>query len=282
MKLASFETQGRTSFGIVEGDNVRDAGAVLGAAAADLKSLLAAGLPALKRAAEDAPILPLTEVRLLPPVTNSAKVFGTGYNFQSHIDEVNASRTEHPFLFVRFADSQVGSGTPLVKPLVTEKFDYQGALAVVIGRPGRHIRVADAMAHVAGYACYNDASVRDWQRHTTQFTAGKNFPGTGGFGPWMVTADEIPDPRELTVLTRYNGAQVQNESIANLLFDVPTVIAYCSEFTVLGPGDVIIMGTPGGVGARQTPPKWLTAGVTVEVEIEGIGVLRNTVVDELP
>jgi 2-keto-4-pentenoate hydratase/2-oxohepta-3-ene-1,7-dioic acid hydratase in catechol pathway len=280
MKLASFVHQGRPSFGTVEGDSIRDLGAVMGPSIPDLKSLLAAGVQQAATVAGSAPRVPLDAVQLLPPIPNSAKVFGTGYNYQSHIEEVNASATPYPFLFVRFADSQVGSGQPLVKPRVTEKFDYQGSLAVVIGRPGRHIARQDALSHVAGYACYNDGSVRDWQRHTTQFTAGKNFPATGGFGPWLVTADELTDPRELTVVTRHNGREVQRESVANLLHDVPALVTYCSEFTELGAGDVIVTGTPGGVGARQVPPLWLVAGVTVEVEIEGIGILRNPVVDE--
>ncbi len=151
---------------------------------------------------------------------------------------------------------------------------------MVIGKPGRRIAQADAMSHVAGYACYNDGSVRDWQNHTAQFTPGKNFPGTGGFGPWMVTADEAPPVDQMTVTTRLNGQQVQQASCSLLIFNVAQCIAYISAFTELRPGDVISTGTPGGVGAKRTPPLWMKDGDQVEVEIKGVGILRNPVVAE--
>jgi 2-keto-4-pentenoate hydratase/2-oxohepta-3-ene-1,7-dioic acid hydratase in catechol pathway len=284
MKLASFVRAGRPSYGLVEDDQLLDVGAVLAADHPTLKSLLAFGpeVPAIVRAAAPrAAALALGEVQFLPVIPDPAKIFCAGYNYMSHVEETGKTAPEeHPFLFTRFADSQAAHGQPLLRPKVSTRFDYQGALAVVIGKGGRHIARDRAMRHVAGYACYNEASVRDWQKHSTQFTAGKNFPQTGAFGPWLVTADEITDPTQLTVVTRHNGREVQRESVGNMLFDVAALIAYCSTFTPLSAGDVIVTGTPGGVGALYKPPLWLEPGVTVEVEIAGIGVLRNTVADE--
>jgi 2-keto-4-pentenoate hydratase/2-oxohepta-3-ene-1,7-dioic acid hydratase in catechol pathway len=183
----------------------------------------------------------------------------------------------HPTVFVRFASSLAAPGAPLELPGASDQLDYEGELAVVIGRPGRHIAPADALGHVAGYSCFNDGSVRDWQRHTTQFTPGKNFDRTGSFGPWLVTADEIGDPRSLTLTTRLDGEVVQHSSVDLLIFDVPTLLAYLSTFTELRPGDVIATGTPGGVGMARSPQRWMRPGEVVEVDIERVGVLRNTI-----
>ena len=179
-------------------------------------------------------------------------------------------------IFTRFANSQVGSGQPMIRPLESERFDYEGEMAVIIGKAGRRIAREAALAHVAGYACYNDGSIRDWQRHTSQFAPGKNFVGTGAFGPWMVTTDEIPDISKQTIATRLNGVEVQAAPISDLVFDVPALIAYCSTFTELVPGDVIVTGTTGGVGAYRTPPLWMKEGDVVEVEVSGIGVLAQS------
>ena len=168
----------------------------------------------------------------------------------------------------------------MIRPNVSEQLDFEGELAVVIGRRGRHIRREDAFDHVLGYSCYNDGSVRDWQRHTHQFAPGKNFVSTGGFGPWIVTADEIGDVGKQTLVTRLNGVEVQRTTIDDLLFDIPDIIAYCSTFTELAPGDVIATGTTGGVGAARNPPLWMKPGDVVEVEISGVGILRNVVEQE--
>jgi 2-keto-4-pentenoate hydratase/2-oxohepta-3-ene-1,7-dioic acid hydratase in catechol pathway len=183
----------------------------------------------------------------------------------------------NPVLFARYAGSQIGHGAPLIKPLESDEFDYEGELAVIIGKAGRRIPETEALHHVAGYACYNDGSVRDWQRHTQQFMPGKTFSGTGGFGPWMVTADEIPDPTELHLQTRLNGEVVQDTDVSLLIASIPRLISYCSTILPLLPGDVIVSGTPGGVGARRNPPLWLRDGDTCEVEISRIGVLSNPV-----
>jgi 2-keto-4-pentenoate hydratase/2-oxohepta-3-ene-1,7-dioic acid hydratase in catechol pathway len=167
-----------------------------------------------------------------------------------------------------------------VRPQESDDLDYEGELAVVIGKPGRRIAVAQAWHHVFGYACYNDASVRDWQRHTTQFVPGKNFERTGAFGPWLVTADEIGDPENLTLTTRLNGQEVQRATAGQMIVPIPEQIAYISTFITLLPGDVIVTGTPGGVGARRKPPLFMRPGDVVEVEIERIGILSNRIAAE--
>ncbi len=183
-------------------------------------------------------------------------------------------------MFTRFTDSQVGHGQPIIKPDVSDQVDYEGELAVVIGQGGHQIPEAAAMDHVAGYAAFNDVSVRDWQRHTTQFVPGKNFFHAGAFGPWLVTADELPEITAQELTTRVNGETVQHAPISDLLFPIPRLIAYISAFTPLSPGDVIATGTPGGVGFYRDPQLFLFPGDVVEVEISGIGTLRNLVAAE--
>jgi 2-keto-4-pentenoate hydratase/2-oxohepta-3-ene-1,7-dioic acid hydratase in catechol pathway len=194
--------------------------------------------------------------------------------------EMGREEPEHPVLFVRFADSLVGSGCPLVKPKVSEQYDFEGELAFVIGRRARYVTEAAALEHVAGYACFMDGSVRDYQNHTSQFTAGKNFPASGSFGPYLVTADEIPDPAALRLETRLNGKVMQQAPIADMCFGVARLVAYVSTFTVLAPGDVITTGTPSGVGFARRPPVWLQPGDRIEVEIDGVGLLGNPVIAE--
>ena len=186
----------------------------------------------------------------------------------------------YPAVFTRWPDTLVAHGAPLVRPKDTERFDYEGELAVVIGRGGRAIGRDRALDHVAGYSIFNDASVRDWQRHGGQFTPGKNFPGSGGFGPALVTPDEIDDLGAQRVQTRLNGTLMQDQPVADLIFDVPWLVEYLSAFTTLSPGDVIITGTPGGVGDGRDPPVYLQPGDTVEVSIGAIGTLHNPVVAE--
>ncbi|MCC6006561.1 MAG: fumarylacetoacetate hydrolase family protein [Rhodobacteraceae bacterium] len=281
MRLASFETARGASFGLVEGEALRDLGALPGRPWADLRACIGAGglAEAAARAAE-APLVALSDVRFLPVIPNPARILCVGINYASHIAETGRETPEKPMLFVRFPSSQVGHGQPMLRPAESERFDFEGELAVIVGHGGRRIPQSEALAAVAGYACYNDGSIRDWQRHSSQFTAGKNFPATGAFGPWMTTTDDIPDPAALNLITRLNGAVVQEAPISDLVFDVPALIAYCSTFTPLEPGDVIITGTTGGVGAFRTPPLWMKSGDVVEVEIDGIGTLSNPVADE--
>lgn len=279
MKLISFRRLGSASFGLVQDDHVADLGPIAGARAPDLVSALREGLLA-ELAAKAVFDIPLTEVELLPVVTNPGKIFCVGHNYETHRQETGRAKVGHPSIFTRFADTLTPHGGPIVRPKVSTSLDFEGELAIVIGKGGRHIAEADAMSHVAGFACANDASVRDWQWHTQQFTPGKNFPTTGGLGPWLVTPDEIADLDAVTVTTRLNGQQVQHASLADLIFPLPTIIAYLSAFTPLSPGDLILTGTPGGVGAKREPPLWMKAGDEIEVEITGVGRLINTVVDE--
>ena len=275
MKLVSFVVNGRHSMGVVDDEEIADVGAVLGG---DLKALLAAdGLARARDAVSQATRIPLADAALLPVIPNPGKIFCVGHNYETHRQETGRDKTEHPSIFVRFADSQIGHGAPLLLPAVSTMFDYEGELAVVIGKGGRAIPAERALEHIAGYSCYNDGSVRDWQWHTRQFTPGKNFPGTGAFGPWLVTADEIPDPSVLSVTTRVNGQVMQSQPTADMIFPIPTIIAYLSQFTALSTGDVIVTGTPGGVGAKRQPPVWLQDGDLVEVDIPQVGLLTNRV-----
>jgi len=282
MKLNSFTSKGIQSYGVVDGNRVFDVGSVLFSQFPDLRSILRAdALGRLHEAQSDCPRLPLEDVTLLPPIPNPSKIFCIGHNYEEHRAEMNRPKTSYPSTFFRFADSQVGQGGHVIAPRVSSEIDYEGELAVVIGKGGRYIAVEDALSHVAGYSCYNDISVRDWQRHTTQFGPGKNFPSTGGFGPWLVTADEIPDPQTLELTTTLNGDVVQRANTNQMIFTVAELIAYCSSFTPLNAGDVIVSGTPGGVGMKRTPPLYMKAGDTVDVEISGIGKLALTLQAEV-
>ncbi|MFC3228714.1 fumarylacetoacetate hydrolase family protein [Marinibaculum pumilum] len=282
MKLATFAIQDRTSYGIVTGGQVADCGAALAAALPDLKAVIAAGaFDRVAAAAADAPKLPLDGVTLLPPIGNPDKIVCVGLNYADHQAEMGKFPADaYPVLFLRVPSSQVGHGSPLVCPKLSERFDYEGELAVIIGKPGRHIAEAEALSHVAGYSIYNDGSVRDFQQHTTQYTPGKNFKASGGFGPWMVTADEIPDPHALHLTTRLNGEVLQDADTSLMIHKIPKVIAYISQWAELLPGDVISSGTPGGVGASRKPPVWMRPGDVAEIEVTGIGTLSNPVVAE--
>ena len=281
MRFATFHLQGASSWGIIDGNEAVDLGALLGDRYPDLKSAIAAdALTEAAAGAARATRHPLSAISWLPVLPNPDKILCVGLNYEMHRKETGRSEVENPTIFTRFANSQIGHGADLVRPRVSHELDFEGELAIVIGKPGRHIVRADALSHVAGYACYNDGSVRDFQRHTHQFTPGKNFPGTGAFGPWMMTPDELGDLASLRLQTRVNGEIVQDATFDQMIFDVPRIIEYCSSFTRLEPGDVIATGTPGGVGAKRTPPLWLKPGDVVEVEIDRLGTLRNGVADE--
>jgi 2-keto-4-pentenoate hydratase/2-oxohepta-3-ene-1,7-dioic acid hydratase in catechol pathway len=279
MKLCSFSTHGAASYGILTDGGIIDLGRRF--PAATLRDFLDAGNMDLAAGLADAaPDHAVDAVMLEPVIPNPDKIICVGLNYHDHVQETGRTVTANPVLFARYTGSQVGHGQPLLKPLESDEFDYEGELAIIIGRGGRRIPAARALEHVAGYACYNDASVRDWQRHTSQFMPGKTFAATGGFGPWMVTSDEIRDPSQLTLTTRLNGEVVQQTTTDLMITDVPALIAYCSTILPLLPGDVIVSGTPGGVGAKRTPPLWMRAGDVAEVDISGIGVLRNPIMGE--
>lgn len=281
MKLASYERQGEAAYGLVIADRVYD----LGANGDSLQGALTRGSGWMQERAREATAaghdgVPLAEVSFLPVIPRPAKIICFGLNYADHRDEARHDASAHPSVFFRYADTQIGHGRPAVKPAVTEMFDYEGELAVVIGKPCRAVPAQDAMQVVAGYSCYNDLSARDWQQHTSQWAPGKNFPGTGAFGPWLVTADEIPDPGTLHLVTRVNGEQRQSASVSTLIFSIPELISYVTAFTPLDAGDVLVTGTPAGVGLFREPPAFLNAGDRVEVEISGIGTLQNVIADQ--
>jgi 2-keto-4-pentenoate hydratase/2-oxohepta-3-ene-1,7-dioic acid hydratase in catechol pathway len=240
--------------------------------------LAADALDAAREAAASAPLLAMDAVTLLPVIPDPSKIICCGLNYDEHRIESNNPERGYPTLFVRFADSQTAHGAPVEHPAETAKLDYEAELAVVIGRGGRRIARDAAWAHVAGYSCYNDVSVRDWQKHSLQMTPGKNFPTTGPFGPWLVTRDEIDDLDSLTIRSRLNGEVMQDAHLGDMIFGIPQLIEYISTFTPLSPGDVILTGTPGGVGLRRDPPVFMKPGDRIEVEIEKIGLLSNPIV----
>lgn len=283
MKLISYKHAGRESWGALSGERVLDLAAASGCATlADfLASPSFAERDALAARAQPGP--QLAEVELLPVIPRPEKIVCAVRNYMDHHQEVLAAGmqrelSEFPPIFLRVWRSQVAHGQPIVCPRVSESLDWEGELAVVIGQGGRDIAEADAWKHVAGYSCYNDASVREWQFHAKQIASGKNFEGTGAFGPWMVTADEIAPGRELKLQTRLNGEVVQSSHTGHMIFPIPRLIAYSSTIFTLMPGDVIVTGTPAGVGWSRKPPRFMKPGDVVEVEIEAIGVLRNPVV----
>lgn len=283
MKLASYLVEGRERFGLVRADGIIDLSSRL-PEVASLKALLEHGLACLDNLTLPSQVdYTLSQVSLLPVITNPGAIFCMGMNTHSHCAEVaQFSGHEHvppkPYVFTRTARSHVGHATPMEKPNNSPLYDFEGEIAIIIGKLGRHISEADALSHVAGYACYNDGSLRDYQCHSPMFTAGKNFPKSGAFGPWMVTADEITDPTTLTLTTRLNGNVVQEMPYADLIYNFPQIISYISEFTELQPGDVIVTGSAAGVGLFRKPQLWMQEGDVCEVEIAGVGVLRNSII----
>jgi 2-keto-4-pentenoate hydratase/2-oxohepta-3-ene-1,7-dioic acid hydratase in catechol pathway len=282
MKFATFKANGTATWGVIDGADAVDLGTVLRDRYPDLKSVIASNV--LHEAAEqagDARRFPLAEIEWLPVIPNPDKILCVGLNYEMHRKETGRAEVDNPTIFTRFANSQTGHLANIIRPRVSHELDFEGELAIIIGKAGRYISRADAWSHIAGCACYNDGSVRDFQRHTHQFTPGKNFPDTGAFGPWMMTPDELGELGPLRIQTRVNGQVVQDATFEQMIFDIPRVIEYCSSFTRLEPGDVIATGTPGGVGAKRTPPLWLKPGDTVEVEIDRLGTLRNGIADEV-
>ena len=281
MKFISYRTgDGQASYGILRGDDeVVDLGRRLGQQAATLKALVATGQAAALASphASAAADHRLANLTLLPPIPDPQTIACVGHNYEEHRVETQRDPTQHPSIFLRVAESLQGAGQPLVMPIESAQLDYEGELAVVIGKAGRRIAEADAWDHVFGVACFNDGSVRDWQHHTRQFIPGKNFPGTGAFGPALVTLDELPADRVLPLTTRVNGEQVQHATTDQMIFPIPVLLAYVSTFVTLAPGDVIVTGTPGGVGVKRNPQRFLKPGDTVEVEIGSVGRLVNQV-----
>lgn len=282
MKIASFIHGSEYSYGVVVGDGIVDLGrryrdrfpslrALLDAAALDEAAAMAAREPADFK---------IDDVTFHPVVPNPDKIICSGVNYRLHIEESDVDVPDRPILFTRLSNTLVGHGQPLICPAVSEQFDWEGELCAVIGRGGRHIPEERALSHVAGYTCFIDGSVRDYQAHS--IAAGKNFFATGGFGPWLTTADEIGDPAALTLVTRLNGEVMQETTTDLMIFSVPQLISYVSTVTPLVPGDILVTGTPSGVGAARNPPIWMGPGDTIEVEISKVGVLQHPIVAENP
>ncbi len=280
MKLLSFAVGGKELFGVLSGEGVVTLNKRV--RQQSLRAALAAGkLEAMRKAANGSePDHKLADITFRPAIPVPGKILCAGINYRSHAAETGRELPMQPSMFIRFTDTLVGHGGEMIRPTVSDNFDFEGELALVIGKGGRHIKAENALGHVAGYTCFVDGSVRDYQKFSV--TSGKNFPGTGPLGPWIVTTDEIPDPSKLTLTTRLNGTQVQHSPTDLLIYSIPQIIAFCSDFTALSPGDVIATGTPEGVGHSRKPPLWMKASDVLEVEISSIGTLRTHIVDEKP
>jgi len=279
MRIASVEWQSRPVYGRVEGDDIVLADDDLLARCPTIVELLATDAVGDLRAS-NGNIIPVSDTGFQPAVPRPGKIICVGINYRAHMKEMGHPDPSYPVLFTRFADTLVGHGQPLIRPRNSDNYDFEGELALVIGRTAHHVKAAEALDYVAGYTCFMDGSLRDYQKHGSQFTPGKNFDRSGAMGPWLVTSDEVPDPSVLNLETRLNGKVMQSAPIHDLKFDVPKLIEYISGFSKLQPGDVISTGTPAGVGFARDPQVWLRPGDTLEVAIDGIGILSNSVVAE--
>jgi len=285
MRIVNFSKGGKPTLAVRQGDRLVDLSIAAPDLPGDLPGLLAAGgLAKAKSAAAAAGAnATVAEAGLvyLPPVSAPGKIVCLGLNYRDHAIETNNPIPTYPVVFTRFATTLAGHGQPMLRPKVSVQYDYEAELAVIVGRKTRHASAANALDAVAGYACFNDGSIRDYQFKSSQFGMGKNFDATGGFGPEFVSADELPaGAAGLAIKCRLNGQTVQDSNTSQHIFDVPQTIVVLSEVMTLNPGDVIIMGTPPGVGAARKPPLWMKDGDVCEIEIEGIGVLRNPIADE--
>jgi 2-keto-4-pentenoate hydratase/2-oxohepta-3-ene-1,7-dioic acid hydratase in catechol pathway len=283
MKLLNFAAEGRSSYGVLKDNGVVDAGARWGSTYPTLHSVLEAGaLNALRELAAKSPAdYGLEHIRLLRPLTGQGKILCVGINYPDHDERKGVSeRPQYPSLFFRVPSALVAQDEPLMRPAESPQLDYEGEIALVIGKAGRRIPERDTAAYIAGYTICNEGTVRDWQRHTkVNNTAGKNFDRSGAIGPWIVTPDEI-GAGPMRIITRVNGEVRQDATTDQMLSPFSFLISYISRFTTLDPGDIIVTGTPPGTGARSNPPRYLVPGDTVEVEVSGIGVLRNGVADD--
>ena len=287
MKFMMFETGKGPALGLVEGETVINLGALDAQLPKDMLALIAAGpsaLTAVKTAAGKAPASakhPLASVKPALPIAHPPKFICVGLNYLAHAKEGGHATPTYPSFFARYDRSLVAAGQPVIRPKVSNQLDYECELTIVIGKGGRNIPEASALDHVFGYTLFNDVSVRDFQRKTTQWLAGKNFDGTGPLGPVVVTADELPSGASgLNIMTRVNGETMQSSNTSDMIFPTARCISLLSEFMTLEPGDLIATGTPSGVAHARKPPAWMKAGDVVEVEVERIGILKNPIVDE--
>tara|TARA_B100002051_G_scaffold200699_1_gene190672 strand:+ start:989 stop:1843 length:855 start_codon:yes stop_codon:yes gene_type:complete len=282
MKFVSFSHEQKSKFGIIEKGKILDlTGKILGANT--LKQLISNknGInEAKKYASNNQGNINLNKIEFLPVIPDPGKIICVGLNYSEHVKETGKKLEKNPVIFFRVPESQTAHNQPIQKPKVSNNLDYECELAIIMGKSEKHIEPKDAMKHVIGYSCYNECTVRDWQQHTSQFGMGKNFEKTGSFGPHMVLAETIPDYKKLSIQTRLNGEIMQDAKLSQLIFDIPTLISYISKAISWKSGDVLVSGTPGGVGFKRKPPIFMKEGDKVEVEIQEIGTLTNTIKNE--
>ena len=287
MRLVAFDDKGTAKLGVLLGEAVVDLTRAAPELPRDLVSLIKAGPAAFSAAGEAArkakpdATRPASGLRFRPPIENAGKIVCLGLNYVDHAAEGGHAKPEYPSLFMRCTTSLAAHGEALWRPKASSKFDYEAELVAVVGRAARHVSLANALDHIAGYSCFNDGSIRDYQRKTSQWTIGKNFDRTGGFGPWFVTSDEVPPGAAgLSIQSRLNGKVMQNANTRDMIFPVAETVVLLSQCMTLEPGDLLVMGTPAGVGYARNPPVWMQPGDTIEIAIEGIGVLSNPIADE--
>jgi 2-keto-4-pentenoate hydratase/2-oxohepta-3-ene-1,7-dioic acid hydratase in catechol pathway len=286
MRFASIHRAGRTALAVAKDGSSEFHGIFADESdyPGDLATLIAGGSECLATAGlrlQKSPTIDMATVQYLPPLPAPGKIICVGLNYADHSAESGFEVPTYPTIFGRFASSLIGHGAPIVRPLVSEQLDFEGEFVAVIGSGGRDIPKGAALSHIAGYSLFNDASIRDYQFKAPQWTMGKNFDDTGAFGPWFVTADELPPgAKSLRLQTRLNGQIVQDTSSDDLIFDVASLVSILSEAFTLCAGDIIVTGTPGGVGLARTPPLWMKPGDLCEVEMDGLGILSNRIVDQ--
>ena len=287
MRLVAFEHAGSARLGVCEGENVVDLTLAGPGLPGDLLAFIRGGADARSavtmavRAAAASARRPMAGLRLLPPIPRPGKIVCLGLNYVDHAAEGGHSKPEYPSFFLRCATSLVAHGEPIMRPRCSDRLDFEAELVAVVGRTARHVAKADAHPFIAGYSCFDDASIRDYQHRTAQWSIGKNFDQTGAFGPWFVTADELPPGGAgLSIQSRLNGQVMQKANTRDMIFPVDETVQLLTECMTLEPGDLIVMGTPGGVGHTRKPPVFMKDGDVIEIEIESIGVLRNPVRDE--
>jgi 2-keto-4-pentenoate hydratase/2-oxohepta-3-ene-1,7-dioic acid hydratase in catechol pathway len=287
MRLVAFDDGGKAKLGVLQGETVVDLARAAPELPRDLLGMIRVGATAFAAAGEAAGRAgadarrPLTGIRFRLPIENAGKIVCLGLNYVDHAAEGGHAKPEYPSLFLRCNTSLVAHGEAIWRPRASTKLDYEAEMVAVVGRTARHVAVGDALDYVAGYSCFNDGSVRDYQRKTSQWTIGKNFERTGGFGPWFVTSDELPPGASgLTIESRLNGRVMQKANTSDMIFPVAETVALLSECVTLEPGDLLVMGTPGGVGYARNPPVWMKDGDTIDIAIESIGVLSNPIKDE--
>ncbi len=282
MKFVSFLLKGSPKFGISDGKSITDLTNKI-SGSKTLKELISNnGINDAKKYAKENPgSINVDEIEFLPLIPNPGKIICVGLNYSDHVNEIGITLEKNPVIFLRVPESQTAHKQIIQKPKVSNHLDYEGEMAVIMSNAGKHIEPKNALKHIAGYSCYNESTVRDWQQHTKQFTMGKNFEKTGSFGPYMVLAEEISDYKKLTIQTRLNDKVMQEASLSQLIFDIPTLISYISKAMPWQAGDVLVTGTPGGVGFKRNPPVYMKDGDKVEVEIKNVGILTNTIKDEI-